>query len=131
MIRGGWGGSVQGNSECICLELLDFADLLIALGLGLGFVAVVPVDVLVLLPAAGRGVDAVAEVVLVGWMSAGHWRARGRRGTDLAVFVCGDVGPLELCLAAARAASDGLEHCGGRQEHVGKCGDQTQLGRCA
>lgn len=63
------------NAQCsrqrLGLELLDLPNLLRTCVGALVEVAVVPVDVLVLLPSAGRGVDAVAEVVLV--VVSGVW----------------------------------------------------------
>jgi hypothetical protein len=63
-----WGGwrDVQSNGEGVCLELFYVLYFCILLLFGVLFVAVVPVDVLVLLPPACGGVDAVAEVVLRG-----------------------------------------------------------------
>jgi hypothetical protein len=79
----------QCDAESLSLSLLDPPDLLPALGVGVLLVARVPVDILVLLPSTGGGVDRVAEVVFP-------------------VLVCGDVWPLEFGLATAGAASDGL-----------------------
>lgn len=63
--RGNEGWNSQCSGKRLSLELFDLADFLCLFGSAIGVeVAVIPVDVLVFLPAACGCVDAVAKVVL-------------------------------------------------------------------
>jgi hypothetical protein len=79
-----WGaGDLQSDGEGVCLELLYVPPFLIPFLFSVLFVAVVPVDVLVLLPPACGGVDAVAEIVLRGGQGGS-----GRRETHGPLCPC-------------------------------------------
>lgn len=107
------GGNGLEDAQCyskgLGLSLLDSADFCLAVRFCLLLLALVPVYVLILLPSASGGVDAVSQVVLWERMSAIDL-GKGQL-THLPILVSGDVGPLEFSLTTARSSSYGLVHC--------------------